>query len=292
MADEVKKINVVSTTAQASDAVTKASIDDQFSGVKQELFARFELLPEDIKKAITDDAYQQKLFTIAKEQKMTYEELGTMETETTMVLLGMTKPEDFRDELQLELKKNDAEVDLLVGKINEQVFAPIRASLERVYAAKKNPIDYLTPMPEETKITNDQTPMTNVAPVAQTIPTTSIPPAVTPPPITRVTPPVSPTPATIQSTFAKSGVVLTETPKPTAPIQTSQMPNRTDLLKGIENPPKAPSLGIVADKLNNSGSVLPTKVTDYSVVKSNPPVNLPTSPATPSKSDPYREPIG
>lgn len=296
MADEVKKINVVSSsTAQASEAVTKATIDEQFSGVKQELFARFELLPDDIKKAITDDAYQQKLFTIAKEQKMTYEELGMMETETTMVLLGMTKPEDFRDELQLELKKNDAEIDLLVGKINEQVFAPIRASLERVYAAKKEPVDYLQkPLEQENIKSQEQNTFTSPQPspklgegVVQTQPV-AVAPNTTP----RVIPPTTPTPATIQSAFAKSGVVLTETPKPVAPIQTSQMPNRSDILKGIENPPKIPSLGMVADKLNSTGVIMPTKTTDYSVLKSTPPANLPTTPASPAKNDPYREPIG
>lgn len=292
MADEVTKINVVSTnTAQTSETVTKATIDEQFSGVKQELFARFELLPDDIKKAITDDAYQQKLFNLAKEQKMTYEELGIMETETTMVLLGMTKPEDFRDELQLELKKNDAEVDLLVGKINEQVFAPIRASLERVYAAKKEPIDYLTPAPEEPKSTA-QTPDSSNKPLVSATPAISNTPTSTPNSIPRATPPVSPTPTTIQSAFAKSGVVLTETPKPVAPIQTSQMPNRSDILKGIENPPKTPTLGMVADKLNSAGVIMPTKTTDYSVLKSTPPANLPTTPISPARSDPYREPIG
>ncbi len=271
MADEVKKVDVVSagTSSSVQSAVANATIDDQFSDIRGELMSRFELLPDDIKKAITDDAYQTKLFTIAKEKKMTYEELGTMETETTMVLLGMTKPEDFRDELQLELKKNDAEIDALVKNINEQVFAPIRASLERVYAAKKEPIDYLT----ESGVKTSET-----ASVAASTP---------------VPPPPAPTLSTQDKTvLAKTGVVISETPTLVAPIQASQIPNRNDLMKGIENPQKSVPIGIVANKLGAQGPAMPTKTTDYSVLKGTatpPATGTATPPPARTGPDPYRE---
>lgn len=272
MADEVKKIPVVSqtgTTAPAQSATQSDNGDDPFANIKGELFSRFELLPDDIKKAIVDDGYQKKLFDIAKEMKMTYEELGTMETETTMVLLGMTRPEDFRDELQLELKKNDAEIDPLVAKINEQVFAPIRASLERVYAAKKDPIDYL----EEA--------------VAKTAPVAGVPNPTT---ATPTTPAMNPNLSKQDaSVLAKSGVVISETPK--TPMQTSVMSPRNDILKGIENPQKTPVSSIVADKLKTAGPVMPTKMTDYSVGKTTPPAGGIQNPGIRTSSDPYREPI-
>jgi hypothetical protein len=259
MADEVKKIPVVSGSTN-----TPAVNDPQFDEIKSELFTRFELLPDDIKKAITDDNYQTKLFNIAKEQKMTYEELGMLETETTMVLLGMTKPEDYRDEIQLQLKKNDADIDVLVKKVNEQVFLPIRASLERVYAAKKEPADYI-PESIVTGVVEKVTPVTPPTPS----PTLS---------------------AQDKSVLEKTGVVINEIAPTASPIQASQVANRGDLLKSIENPPKAVPIGMVAAKLNTASSGMPTKSTDYSILKSTttpPPATKPTTPG----SDPYREPI-
>ncbi len=274
MADEVKKVPVVSSTTN-----TPSVNDPQFDEIKSELFTRFELLPDDIKKAITDDGYQTKLLTIAKEQKMTYEELGILETETTMVLLGMTKPEDYRDELQLQLKKNDADIDTLVKKVNEQVFLPIRASLERVYAAKKEPADYI---PESI--------VTGV--VEKTPPTTPPGVPVTPPQAGREI--MSTLSTQDKSILEKTGVVINETKPTPNPVQTAGVANRNDLLKGIENPPKAPVIGMMASKLNTTGPAMPTKSTDYSILKNAstpPPTNIPVAPKT-QGSDPYREPIG
>ena len=148
MADDNIKMNTASAMASAVSDMSSAGAGaaagtDPFADAKSELATRYELLPDDIKAAIMDAGYQQKLLDLAKAQKLTYEELGILETETTMVLLGMTKPADYRDELQNELKKNDPEVDAIVKAVNEQVFAPVRASLERVYENQKDPADYI-----------------------------------------------------------------------------------------------------------------------------------------------------
>ncbi len=272
--DTVKKIDVVSASSDTSAT-------NPFTDVEAEMRARFELLPDDIKKAIIDDAYQTKLFEIAKAQKLTYDELNTLEIETSMVLLGMNKPEEYRNDLQTELKKNDPEIDALVKAVNEQVFAPIRASLEKLYATKKDPEDYASPEAR--------------AEYAAATPAPTLPTAPVPLPAMPAKEEPKPIPAPSLSTedhaiLAKTGVVISETPKAAAPMQAAQMPNRTDLLKGIENPQRTPSLGIVADKLNSAGPAMPTKSTDYSVAKS--PAPAPTqTPPTKTGPDPYREPI-
>jgi hypothetical protein len=256
MADDMTKLNVTSV----SDAAT-----DPFAETKNELVSRFTLLPDDIKGAIMDAKYQQTLFDLAKAEKLTYEELGVLETETTMVLLGMTKPADYRDELQAELKKNDPEIDTIVKAVNEQVFAPIRASLERVYAAKKDPADYI--------------PADIMTPGVPKTPEPARPNAIHYPSMLSTTD---------KSVFEKAGVVITPAPAPVAPaFASTQVPDRKDLLASIENPSKiAPN--IVADRFKSAGPVISaTKTTDYSVPK------VPAAPAAPASraSDPYREPI-
>lgn len=294
MADDMIKINTASAMASAvSDATATASSADAdpFAETKNELASRFQLLPEDIKAAIMDTGYQEKLFNLAKAEKLTYEELGVLETETTMVLLGMTKPADYRDELQMELKKNDTQVDSIVKAVNEQVFAPIRASLERVYAAKKDPADYI---PESIVSGQEEKPAAAVFP---STPAPTVSESVTPvssiarPAIVNAVPFPSRLNTMEKSVLEKSGVVINApAPVPQAPM--SEIPDRAKLLASIENPSGIrPS--IVAEKLKTAGPVISaTKTTDYSMPAKTAPVT-PATPATPTKPyiDPYREPI-
>lgn len=282
MVDEIKKLNVSSEQAQArapiSGTAGPTTLDnDQFADVRDQLVARYELLPDELKSLITDDNFRTKLFEIAKEQKMTFEQLGILEIEVSMVILGMTPPRDFRDELQLQLKKNDVEIDALVAKVNAEVFTPIRASLEKLYADHKNPEDYMEGKEE-------------VIPTPA-IPTTSAQTAQAP--IGTTQPKIEMARATNLSeveknVLGKAGVVLSETPTQPAKMPQAPMSSRTNILAGIENPSSLRN--IVAEKLNSSSPVIPTsKSTDYSIPKTTP--SSPSVPSTP-KADPYREPIG
>lgn len=268
------------TTANLlAQATNTDALDGQFADIQTEMVARFQLLPEQLQNVIKGSDYQKKLMQIAKDHGLTFDQLSTLELETTMVLIGMTRPEEYRDELQTELKKTDAEIDPVVAAVNDQVFGQIRTALERLYEAKKDPSDVLP----------SQTPVAAPAPIATPTPT---------PTVTHLTPSTMSMPKNTLSTEEKSmlektGVILTDTQiKPTAqtPIQTPKpsitMQNRGEILRGIENPPKAPAFSM--DKLSTPLSGIPKKETDYSLPKtgSTPP------PTAPTVSDPYRESIG
>lgn len=308
MADDMIKINTAGAMASAvTDATTGGA--DPFAETKNELASRFELLPEDIKAAIMDTGYQEKLFNLAKAQKLTYEELGVLETETTLVLLGMTKPADYRDELQQELKKNDPEIDAIVKAVNEQVFAPIRASLERVYSAQKDPADYV---PESIVTGQEEKPAAPVFPPASapvSTPAASPAPAM-PAPVAATTPTPAPAMASSiarpavanpvpfpsrlntmeKSVLEKSGVVIAAPTAPAPQVPASEIPDRANLLASIENP-SAIKPNIVAEKLKTTGPVISaTKTTDYSMPAKPIAPEVPAAPAKPYV-DPYREPI-
>ncbi len=288
MPDDVVKNGAVSlpvVSLPADDAKAQDFFadnpNDPMNDTKREIRTRFELLPADLQKVIIDDMYPATLLDISRKNNLTYEELGTLEIETTMVLLGMTKPADYRTELQEQLKKNDAEADTIVKDVNEKIFAPVRIHLEKLYSAAKDPADYLK--------TDVLEKITNPGLVSEAPRPTQTPPAAQP---------ISPTaPALTQqekSVLEKTGVVI-NTPPP-APIAPMTMPSRSDVLRGIENPPKAPSIGMVGDKLKASTPVMPAlKMTDYSVAKPVSPSQT-TQPAPSSSEkhagpDPYREPI-
>lgn len=250
MDEFAKKINI--SSGASAPAVDDAA-DDPFADIKKEIRTRFELLPPDLQKTITDSEYQNALFEIAKAQKLTYEELGILEMDTTMVLLGMVKPEDFRDDLQRDLRKNDSELDSVVAAVNDRVFAPIKSSLERVYAVKSEPEDFLSRDIQGNPLPSAAVPATSLTPAEKTV-------------------------------LEKTGVVISETPAPT-PIVRSPLPERTDILRGIENPPRGASSGILESKLTSAAPLMPKKTTDYSIQKPAP------ESQPPKKSDPYRESV-
>ena len=311
MADDMTKLNVTSAMNSAASGIPAAPIsasgssdtdgaDDPFAETKSELISRYELLPDDIKAVIIDAGYQKKLFDLAKSQKLTYEELGVIETETTMVLLGMTKPADYRDELQSELKKNDPEIDAIVKAVNEQIFTPIRASLERVYEAKKDPADYI-PVSIVTGV--EEKPAEPVFPesapaIHSTIPGTSTMPRAS---VMNAMPfPSSSLSSAEKTVLENTGVVIETVPKPVAPVMQSEIPNRSELLRSIENPraitpdkmtPSVPSAPAVAPKPMFAGpTISATKTTDYSMPAKSTQSGTTPAPTAP-RVDPYREPI-
>jgi len=304
--------------------------EDPFADVKAEMADRFTLLPEELQKVIMGSDYQQKLFDIAKTHKMTFEELGTLELETTMVLLGMTRPEEYRDEMQVELKKNDIEIDALVKDVNEKVLAPVRGALERVYAAKKDPADYLTKEPS----VSDAPAMRMTPPVPTPVVTPAPAPVIPQPSINTLSDILSPAE---KSVLEKTGVILNDSPAiPESQAQSSSpiiapatiSPERNEMLHDIEFPPKSsPSLmPQMPAKLAEPApaytpapifmtppvsmptpvmqapaqpSVSPTPMmgippatTSYTVPKPIDTIVPPSGPVTPKPStDPYREPI-
>lgn len=105
--------------------------------VERELKTRFELLPTELQQVITSSDYQTKLFDIAKKHKLTYERLGQLELETTMVLLGMTPPDEFKLDISEQLQLSATDLDSVVLDINDQIFKPIRDNLMNLYSEKE-----------------------------------------------------------------------------------------------------------------------------------------------------------
>jgi hypothetical protein len=280
------------TTANLlAQATNNDVLEEQFSDIRAEMIARFQLLPEQLQNVIKGSDYQKKLMQIAKDHGLTFDQLSTLELETTMVLIGMTRPEEYRDELQAELKKNDEEIDPIVAAVNDQVLGQIRTALAHLYEGKKDPAEVLMAAPS--------------APVATVAPVTPAVAPVVPQSTPMAAPMIHMTPSTMsmpkgslsndeKSMLEKTGVILTDTqmkPAGQMPMQSPKpsitRPNRGDILRGIENPPKAPMIQM--DKLSMPLSGIPKKETDYSLPKAG---GAPAAPAPTKASDPYRESVG
>ncbi len=288
--DDIKlNIGANNNTAALPAGLDNVDDNDPFSDVKKEMRTRFELLPEDVKSVILSSDYEMKLFNMAKAHKLTYEELGTLELETTMMLLGMTRASEFRDELQIELKKNDDEIESLVKDLNDQIFTTIRQSLDRMETARKEEGDYMEPVPNGSVV---------AAPYKEPSPAVVLSEKA---PSARINLESETSISKDEhSVLASSGIEISPTAphvekQPmTAPTLNDREKVRSELLKDIQHSSglsvdvtKTPSPSIIADKLSQAGPIIPSKTTDYSIPKAPPIV----PPAPPKSSDPYREPL-
>lgn len=125
--DETKKTQIATVAPQTNE------VDPVFAQIEGELKTRFELLPTELQQVILSSDYQMKLFEIAKKHKLTYEKLGQLELETTMVILGMTPPDEYKAEVAEQMQLSGTDLDNVVMEINAQVFQPIRDKLMGIY---------------------------------------------------------------------------------------------------------------------------------------------------------------
>ncbi len=137
--DEIKKTQTNSdTTSQPTIPTTEAAdVDPVFAQIEGELKTRFELLPTELQQVILSSDYQMHLFDVAKKYKLTYEKLGQLELETTMVILGMTPPDEYKLEVAEQMGLAGTDLDNVVAEINEKVFSPIREKLMALYSEEE-----------------------------------------------------------------------------------------------------------------------------------------------------------
>ena len=273
--------------------------------LQNEVKMRFELLPPDVQQVITDSNYAKTLFEVAKSSKLTYPQLETLQLETLMALLGMNKPDEYRSFLQGEFKKSNAEMDVMISAINEQIFDPIKDSMKKIYDDNADTQEYVAPEgiePENNYFADslNPAPESEPEPVSTVVPIRTAPQPVAsqPRPAPSMSAPnttASVLSATETSVLGNAGVVLGESQNTAGASQQpdAAIPDRTELMKGIENPAKSPTSTIMANKLSTSATLMPNKTTDYSLPRTTQP--QPTTPpvSTPAQGavagDPYHE---
>jgi len=94
---------------------------------------RFDALPESIQELITSSGYQNILVEIGKKYQLNVEQLGMLEQETTLVMMGLTPTKDFETELTRELHVDKMKGNQIVTEINEKIFVTIRDLLKLMY---------------------------------------------------------------------------------------------------------------------------------------------------------------
>ncbi|MEK7585657.1 MAG: hypothetical protein AAB477_00245 [Patescibacteria group bacterium] len=104
-------------------------VAEKYEGLEK-LDERFLKLPKEVQKAISESHYQQTLYTIASKQKLSMEQMGSLEEATNKVLLGIIHPDKYETELKEKLGLPADKTTELVNDVNEGVLKNIREILK------------------------------------------------------------------------------------------------------------------------------------------------------------------
>lgn len=101
------------------DEETKKIIADQM-----------EILPEDVKKAILSVDYSAQLQEVVKRNHLLIDQAGSLETETTLTLLGLEPIADYVENISRELALPREKALIVAHDVDELIFKNIRESLQ------------------------------------------------------------------------------------------------------------------------------------------------------------------
>src|SRR3989344_7193537 len=93
---------------------------------KNKLKERFDALPESVQEVITSSHYEESLVEISKKHNLNVEQMGALEIETTMVMMGLAPVKDFARNIEKQLRIETGKAYEIEKEIDEKIFLRIR----------------------------------------------------------------------------------------------------------------------------------------------------------------------
>ena len=91
---------------------------------------RFNTLPQMIQEVILSSNYEETLIEIGKQYGLNVKQLGMLNRETTLTMMGSTPIKDFETELTRELNVEKTKGKQIAKDVNEKIFLKIQELLE------------------------------------------------------------------------------------------------------------------------------------------------------------------
>jgi glutaredoxin-related protein len=99
--------------------------------------AHLKTLPESVKLAINSFDWNKEVFDVGRKYSLHLDNIGEIETEVILVILGLISPKDFYDQMVHRIGlKEEVALDV-ASEINEKVFLRIRDFMKNYYSQKE-----------------------------------------------------------------------------------------------------------------------------------------------------------
>jgi hypothetical protein len=112
---------------------------------------RVKLLPPEIQAVVLEGSWLGALEDIRKKHELRVDQAGELQTETFLVLLGLTKPADYVHEIQARLNLVGNKAGEIAEDAEKLIFRPLITKLEEVYSRNEE----TAIAPEETQVLNN-----------------------------------------------------------------------------------------------------------------------------------------
>ena len=94
---------------------------------------QMEKLTPELRELFTDPSVGEKLINIGNRNSLNVEQLGILQTETYLVMLGLVHPDDYVHELKNSLKIDNLKTSIIASDVNKEIFFAIREKLKETY---------------------------------------------------------------------------------------------------------------------------------------------------------------
>jgi hypothetical protein len=250
--------------------------------ISMALREQMEKLPPEVQRAVTSPDLRKKIKEIGDRNKLHIDQIGLLEDETVLVMIGLEEPADFTDNIASHVRMEKEVAQRVSGEVSEKVFIPIRDAMKKF-------------MSEEPKIVGSQEGIdssTSTTTLASAPSTSKLPPleprSSTPQAIPNTTfPPTPPTPHPLPpAPQIEKSVTPSSTPTPLNPAAGSG--ERSENQNVLAKPPMpiSPNLHPTEIMLSEKTTQVPTSPQATKGAEPKPQAPVPQ----PYKKDPYREP--
>lgn len=95
------------------------------SKLQQQFEEQLQYLPEINQQALRSFNWAEELIAIGKKHGLPIDSLEDLQIETMLVLVGLVSPEEYPDELATRLAISPAQVEMILGDVNDKILVPI-----------------------------------------------------------------------------------------------------------------------------------------------------------------------
>ncbi len=123
--------------------------------IQAKIAQRLAELPPDVRHAIESASWEPKIREIGQRHALHIDQMGLLEDETLLVMLGFAGTDEFAPQIAEQLHIPPEKAQVLAAEVNTEIFLPIRESMKRFMEARHSAQptvtpDVSTPQPPET----------------------------------------------------------------------------------------------------------------------------------------------
>lgn len=94
-------------------------------------------LPKPVKDAINSFDWAREVFQVGRKYNLHVDDIGELQTEVMLVVLGLTSPREFEDEVYARIESDSDKASAMCEEINDKVFMRIRDFMKNYYAEEE-----------------------------------------------------------------------------------------------------------------------------------------------------------